>query len=164
MTITAVQTTMTTTPAAGAPGMLYDSGDECDIVTKVAAEAIPFGSFVRIATDGTCNLPDAANEVNVINRGLALHDPGKASGTGYAAGDLVQVMIRGRAWIQAEAGQTLAAYSIPFVRQTATPPEALGAFRSDADTTDATQPLGVHMFAAATSGGLGVVQFNPPGT
>ncbi len=163
MTTTAVQTTMTTAPNHGAPGMLYDEGPH-DIVTKIAAEAIPFGKFVKIGTDGTCELPDSSGEINAINRGLALHDPAKASGEGYAAGDPVQVLIAGRAWVEAEAGQTCAAYSIPYVRHTATGDEVKGSIRSDADTADAAQPLGVHMHIAAVSGGLGVVQLNPPGT
>ena len=158
MSLTAVQTTMTTAPAGGAPGMLYDRPENCDIVHKVASEAIHFGAFVKIGTDGTCELPDSAGEVTGIARGIALQDPGKASTDGYAVGDVVAVLIRGRVWVQAEAGQTIAAYANPYIRHTATGGEVKGAFRSDADTTDASVPNGMHMFAAATSGGMGVLQ------
>jgi hypothetical protein len=160
MTLTAVQLTMTTAPAKGAPGMLYDSSEVVDIIEKVAGEAIPFGAFVKIGTDGTCELPDSSAEVTGINRGVALHDPAKASGDGYIAGDLVAILLEGRVWIQPEAGETIAAYAVPFVRYTADA-NPVGGWRSDLDTNEAAVPQNMHMFSAATSGGMGVLQVGP---
>lgn len=157
MTITAVQTSVTTAPAAGAPGMLYDSSAHNDVIQKVAEEDIPFGSFVKVDTDG-CELPDSSGEVTGRGRGIALLDPSKPTTVGYKAGDIVSVLIKGRVWIQMEAGQSVAAYAVPMVRFTATDPEKKGAFRSDTDSGDAVAPTGCHMFSSASAGGLGVLQ------
>lgn len=161
MSITSVQTTMTVAPANGAAGMLYDDGPR-DVITRIAAEAIPFGRLVCIASDGTVELPDSAGEVTGLDRGVALHDPTKPTGEGYAAGDPVPVLIAGKVWIEAESGQTIAALTQPYVRHTAGAGEEKGMWRSDADGTDASLVAGAWMLHAATSGGLGVLVLAPP--
>ncbi len=161
MSLTAVQTDITTAPAAGAPGMLYDSPENCDIVHKIAEEAIPFGAFVKVSATGTCELPDSAAEVTGLGRGVAVHDPGKASGTGYAIGDVVAVLVRGRIWIQPESGQTMTAYTNAYARFTADA-NPKGSWRSDTDSGEAAAPNGMFMFATATSGGMGVLQVGDP--
>lgn len=160
MTITAVQTTMTTAPVNGEPGMLYDSSDQVDIIHRVASEAILPGVLVNY-TGSACELPDSAGEVTGINRGLAILDPTKPTTVGYAIGDLVPIMVHGRAWIQAEAGQTIAANAMPYARHTANGGAQYG-WRSDADTARAAVPNSMHMFSSATSGGMGVLQIATP--
>lgn len=161
MTLTAVQTSMTTAPTNAMPGMLYDDPDNCDIVHKRAQEDIPFGAFVKVDADG-CELPDSSGEVTGLGRGVALYDAGKASGGGYKQGDIVAVLVQGRAWIQAETSQTIAAYAVPFARYTVNGGLTVGGWRSDADSSKAAVPNSVFMFQAATNGGLGVVEFSTP--
>lgn len=117
--------TSTANPAIGAPGMCSDDGFN-DIVSKKATEAIPFGSYVVLSGDN-CSLPDASGDVASGKGGIALHDPGKPTTDGYKAGDIVQVLRRGRAFVTNSTG-TATAYGTVYVVHTT------GAFRG---TTDA---------------------------
>jgi hypothetical protein len=129
-------------PSPGVPGMLADTGPH-DIITRVAEEALAFGSFVKY-DDDSCELPDSSGEVTGNGRGIALVDPTKKSGTGYEIGDLVQILVDGRAWVASE--NALTALTAPFVRHTAgAGGSTKGAFRSDADTASATQVVGAQV-------------------
>lgn len=146
-------------PAAGAPGMEYDCGFN-DVVSKRAAEAIPFGAYVVFSAAGDCELPDTLAEITANDGGVALIDPSKPSGVGYLAGDPVRVLVCGRVWVATE--QTVAQSDPAFVRAIATPPELQGAFRADADTSDAVAAPGCNYFIGATGVGLAVVTVNHP--
>jgi hypothetical protein len=149
---TAIQTTVTRTPALGNPGQEAD-GSNSEIVSKVAAVDIPFGSYVEINGE-TCGLPVDTGHVTQIGRGIALLDQSKASGVGYKAGDLVNVMVRGKAIVATE--MAVVANTIPFVRFTA--PGALGAFRADADTAKAVQPTGMWYRTPTPGAGVAIVE------
>jgi len=138
----AVQTTVASKPPVGRPGLEYDMSFS-DVITKIAAEAIPFGAFVAFTAEETCELPDSEAEV-LQGGGVALIDHTKASQVGYEAGDAVRVMTRGRAFVLSE--ETVAATDAVYVRHTATDPEQKGAFRNDADTTDCDVPPGMRWF------------------
>lgn len=154
------QTSVSATgPAAGRPGMEYDCAFN-DVVTRRAAEAIPFGAYVVFSAAGDCELPDTLAEITANDGGVALEDAVKATGVGYAAGDPVRVLVRGRVWVQTE--QTVLQSDPAFVRAIATPPELQGAFRADADTTDAVAAPGCNYFIGCTGAGLAVVTVNHP--
>jgi hypothetical protein len=156
----AIQSSVTSTgPAAGAPGLEYDIGFS-DVVSKAAAEAIPFGAYVVFTAEGICELPDSLAEITANDGGVALIDNSKASGVGYVAGDPVRVLVRGRVWVATEG--TVAQSNPAFVRAIATPPELQGAFRADADTTDAVAAPGCNFFIGCTGAGLAVVTVNHP--
>lgn len=152
-----VQTTFLSEPAVGRAGMLYDSGPN-DIVSLIAQEAIPFGSCVRISGQ-YCELPDTTGEVTAGQVGVAVENPTLPGGVGYAAGDIVSVLIRGRIWVATE--QAVAAQANPFVRFGGTGTK--GAWRNDADTANAVQPDNISVFRGNTGAGLAVVQVDYPG-
>ncbi len=84
---------------------------------------------------------DATGEVNEPLRiGIVLLDESAqqddAGDFSYEAGATVTTLVRGRMVVQTE--DSLAVGVRPFIRHVATPPEELGAFRSDADAGDAT--------------------------
>ncbi len=147
--MTAIQTSMSAAPARGVPGQEYDAGFN-DVVTKLATEAIPFGVLVACTAAGTCELPDSSGEVTTAGGvGISLLDHNKASQGGYAIGDPVRVLQRGRVFVLAE--ETITHGDAVYARHTATPPEQKGAFRNDADTTDATIPPGMRWFQGGTT-------------
>jgi hypothetical protein len=152
-----VQTTVTA-PALGQAGDLYDAGP-ARIHTFIALEAIPFGKYVNIAGT-TVELPDSEAEVISGDGGIALRDPIKATGAGYAAGDAVAVLIEGMCWVPVENAVTQ--FGAAYVRHTAAGAEVKGSFRSDADGTDADPAPGAKYWTAS-SGGLAVVAIGQVG-
>ena len=146
-------------PAAGAPGMEYDAGYS-DVVTKRAAEAIPFGAYVVFTAEGDAELPDTLAEITANDGGVALIDPTLPSGVGYLAGDPVRVLVKGRVWVATE--DTVAQSNPAFVRAIAAGAEKQGAFRSDADGTDAVAAPNCNYFIGVTGAGLAVVTVHYP--
>jgi hypothetical protein len=145
-----VQTAVAAAPAIGVPGQEYDAGFS-DVVTKIASEAIPFGAFVAFVAAGACELPDSSGEVTTAGGcGVALLDQTKASQGGYEAGDAVRVLVRGRAFVLNE--EAITHGDAVYVRHTAAGAEQQGAFRNDADTTDATIPPGMRWFQGGAIG------------
>jgi len=136
MALTQVQTAVAANAVIGLPGDAYD-GAVHDMVTKIAAEVIPFGVWVAFTAEGTCELPDATGEVTAIHGGgVAMRDPNLATATaGYAVGDPVRVMTRGRIFVLAE--EAVVITDTPFARFATGTGTQLGAFRNDADTATA---------------------------
>ena len=83
-----------------------------------------------------------------------------SGGTGYALGDCMSVMRKGRIYVEVE--DAVVAGGAAFVRFTATSPEILGAFRSDADTADAVALPNAFFRTAAAAGGIAVLEINLP--
>jgi hypothetical protein len=141
---TATQTSVPIKPNVGAPGLLYDVSDNVDIITLIAATAIPFGAFVFENADGFCSVPALTGNVTAGTasmRGIAAIDHNKYSGEGYDIGDAVRVVRRGRIWVLTDAAANLAFNAALFVRFAAGAGGAvLGAFRGDADTATASSP------------------------
>lgn len=132
MTLSAVQSAVAQQPLIGIVGEPYDS--DCTIVSKRAVAATPFGVVVSFLVEGDGTLPDATGEITGIHgAGVVLRDPTKASGVGYESGDMMRVMIRGRAFVLAE--ETVVVTDTPFARfASGGGGTQLGAFRNDADT------------------------------
>lgn len=156
---TAIQSSVASAPAAGRAGMEYDCAFN-DVVSRRAAEAIPFGAYVVFTAEGDCELPDSLAEITGNDGGVALEDMTKATGVGYAAGDPVRVLVRGRVWVDTE--QTVAQSDPAFVRAIAAGGEKQGAFRADADGTDAVAAPGCNYFIGVTGAGVAVVTVNHP--
>lgn len=132
-----VQSSVGTIPKAGVPGMKYDCSD-MQVDTRVATTVIPFGSYVVISGEN-CAVPALTTDVTAALGGIALLDEEKPSGgslssqgVGYAIGDPVRVMRRGRCWVTAEEGTAVAGFG-PFVRFTVNGAFVPGGIRSDAD-------------------------------
>jgi hypothetical protein len=145
-----IQTSVSIAPAIGVPGQEYD-GAFNDVVTKIAAEDIPFGAFVGFTAEGTCEIPDSAGEVTG-GGAVALLDPNKASGEGYKAGDPVRCLVRGRCFVLNE--ETVALGDAVFVRHTNA---TKGAFRNDTDSSTAATPPNMKWFQGGAVG-LAVIQ------
>lgn len=157
MALSAVQTTITNEPTIGAPGMLYDSEGQKDVVSCRAREAIPFGAYVRI-DGGECELADSTGEVTGDDGGVALHGHALPTGVGYAEGDMVPVLRSGRVWIATE--EAIANGVQPFIRFTTNGGNTQGGWRNDADTARAVQKPGITMYRGNGAAGLAVVQLN----
>ncbi len=160
---TAVQTTINFDPAVGVAGMLYDTSSDNEVLSVIASEDIPFGSYVKIAGQYG-ELPDNAGEVTAGLGGVAVWDQTKAVdnlglglGAGYKSGDIMNVLVRGRIWVTGET--TLANQSIPFVRFTANGGTQNG-WRLDADAGKAVARPGIMVYKAGAANGLAVVMVN----
>ncbi len=151
-----VQTSVTDSPVLGLPGEPFDIGPG-DVVTKIAAETIQFGAYVSFSDQEHCELSDSTGEVTGRQGGIALRDPSHPSGsTGYAAGDPVSVMRKGRCIVAVEGAVT--AGGAAFVRFSGT--GAQGAFRVDADTSNAVAAPTASYFIGGST--LAVVEINQP--
>jgi hypothetical protein len=147
MTTSAVQTTVPANAPIGLPGDPYPS-EEGTVVTKIALEVIPFGVWVSFNTEGKADLPDSTGEVTgVYGGGVALRGKDMPSGsTGYAIGDAVPVMTRGKVFVLCE--ETLVVGDTPFARfASGGGGTQLGAFRNDADTATAVAAPNTRFYA-----------------
>lgn len=122
-------------PTIGVPGQVYDSSPDNVIITKIATTAISYGHFVSFTNGaGTCHAPDASGEIPGADLGgIALVDESKGSGKGYAIGDTVRVLIKGRAYVANE--QSMAITDSVFVRYNVSG-GALGAFGTATGTSE----------------------------
>lgn len=147
----AVQTSVTVNPPLGRAGQQYDNGPDNVQVTKIATEAIPFGSWVSFTAEGICENPDSAAEItNIHGGGIALIDPTKPSQVGYEIGDSVRVLVKGRVWVPTE--EAVANTDTPFARHTAGGGGSVkGVFRNDADTASAATPANTRFYQGGTS-------------
>jgi hypothetical protein len=142
----AVQTAVAVKPAVGAPGLEYDSSFS-DIVTWIATVAIPFGALVYESAEGKATLPSATGHVTGGRTGVALIDHTKPGATGYAIGDEVRVMRRGRCFVLNE--EALAFGDTLFVRfGDGAGGTQEGSFRNDADTATASTPTNMTLLKA----------------
>lgn len=94
------QTTITVNPGVGQEGALASALDY-QVVSRVAAEAIPVGRFVVLTVDDedTCELPDATGEAT-SGRGLGVAlRVNSREAADYAAGDQVKILTQGEIWV-----------------------------------------------------------------
>jgi hypothetical protein len=144
-------------------GQLADIG-QADIVTRINAsrDTIPFGVFVTKGTnEGEATLPGATEQVTgTVGLGVVLRSHTQPRGEGYADDDPMPVIKRGRVWVPVE--DTVTAESEAFVRFVADAGEQLGAFRSDADGTDAVALPGAKFVSDAEAGELALLDLNLP--
>jgi hypothetical protein len=145
------------------PGQLADIG-QADIVTRIneTEASVPFGVFVTKGTaEGTAVLPEAATDITgPAGLGVVLRSHTQPQGEGYAAGDPLPVIKKGRVWVPVE--DEVEAETEAFVRFVAGTGEQLGAFRSDADGTDAVALPGAKFITDAPAGELALVDLNLP--
>jgi hypothetical protein len=140
--------------------MAYDVGPH-DVISCIAQEDIPFGSYVRVS-GGNCELADDTGEVTAGEGGVAMRVPTRVQGVGHKQGEIVPVMRQGRIWVQTEEG--VAAQANPFVRFTADTGKPKGGWRNDADSAKAVQPSGVSVFRGSAGAGFICLQLNYPGS
>jgi hypothetical protein len=133
MSQTSVQTAVAQTGVIGVPGDAYDASPT-DRVTKIATAAVAFGTWVDFHTEDKGQNPVTTGAVTALpHGGIAMRDPNLASASGgYAIGDAMTVMVRGRAFVVTE--ETVVVTDTPFVRFATGTVTTLGGFRNDADT------------------------------
>ena len=106
-------------------------------------------------------MPDATGEVTgLVGQGVVLRSHTQPQNEGYADGDPMPVMKKGRVWVPVEDAVT--ADTAAFVRFVAAGAEQLGAFRSDADGTDAVALPGAKFASDAGAGELALLELNLP--
>jgi len=160
------QLTYSQDPAVAVEGLLFDVSFHNVIETGMATEAITFGRCVArvagaIATDipPDIQLPAAAADITSgVFCGIALHDVTlETTTTGWAIGDAVKVLRRGKVWMLAQDAVTLGGGV--FARwQNGNE----GRVRSDADGGNASQIPGA-FYRSTTTGAdeFAVVELNP---
>lgn len=140
-----MQTVYNVDPGPGVVGAIASSGAK-KVRARVGSGAVRPGQYV-IFSGKTCVHPSAA--ATPQNRGgVVVRDPYKQNNGVYAAGEMVDVLVDGDIWVATENAVTADAPA--FVRHVATAPEEKGAFRSDADTSDATHIPGLYYRTAGT--------------
>lgn len=141
------QLTYSTQPAVGVVGALASAGNRTIIGKRIADGVVRPGQYVVYGSGGTCLHPSAAptglNRGGVALRLAYMDDDGV-----YADGDVVEVCEVGEVWVSPEAAVT--ELGAAFVRHTAAGEEELGAFRQNADTSDATAVPGLRYLTAGT--------------
>lgn len=150
---------------------VLSTGTPADItVTTLVAQdqTIPYGYGVcmddRAAVSGQqIRLPRQATDVTgPAFEGISVRDVMRTanSGNGYANQSSVNVLRRGRIWVQVE--DAVAAGGDVYCRYTdPTSAYGLGSFRSDADTSDAGKIPGASYRTAASADGLAQVELSP---
>jgi hypothetical protein len=90
------QTSYSIDNPAAVPGMLMDNDEDCVIVPFVAAGAIPFGVGLELDSSGTkVQLPQGTGAPVAQFAGVSVYKDTLEPG-GYAAGDIVHVLRKGR--------------------------------------------------------------------
>jgi hypothetical protein len=161
-----VQSTFTVDAAKAVPGGLADSGPT-SVISRISAFAgIGFGIFVcRRATPADtpeqCGPPEVTGSVTARGFGFALRSHLAKQEAGYAIGESVPILTKGRLWVNCETAWTDGA--AVFVRFTVEAPDLiLGTVRNDADTDKAVALPGAKFVGTGSAAGLAMVEVNLP--
>ena len=156
------QTSYTNRPEIGLPGQLFGT-ERPKLLTKQAEGNLPFGIAVTYGTaEKEVAAPSSGSDViiGVVVRNMD-KNTSHLSGTNQVEdGALHPVICEGMVYVEVEDAVT--AGGQVFVRHTAAGAEVLGAFRSDADTSDAAALAGARYITSADAGELAVLQLNLP--
>lgn len=131
---------------------------------------VPFGVLVVEDTTGLsderAHLPQATGDITTVGKvaGVAVHNhgveqnKGGINNLGYEPQSAMNVLREGRVVVRVE--DAVVKGGLPFVRFVAGAGEQLGAFRSDADTSDAVALPNASYKSSAGAGELAIVQIN----
>lgn len=161
------QTSVSTSPTLGVPGLIADMNPNNDLRSYVNEEAsaeIPFGVMVKQGTAADqCKLLASGDTaasfigVNVYNPSAA--KPYVLGDTGIKSKQMCRVMTKGVVWVTVEEAVTPA--SAVLVRIIASGAEVAGAFRDTADASDCIDISGFARYlTAAGAGELAQVQID----
>jgi hypothetical protein len=151
-----MQTAYNFFPGAAVSGMLYDAAGSVDIVTRVAAVAIPFGNFVvKAAGDDNVALPSASASASSVIEGVAVYTQDTQSGLAgdgvapaYPIGRPINTLQEGRIWVYCETAFNPDSDTL-YVRYTANGAGKVpGQVRNDTDSGKADE-LGVSGYGVA---------------
>lgn len=161
-----MQLTHSYEPVAALAGQV-EQGPNTFVDSGVCKEenGIAFGlAVVNVASDTNSptyfESPDATGEVTggrII--GVAVRDESKPfEAVGYVENEMMPVMTRGRVWVKCETA--MAKGLTPFVRFSAAGAEELGAFRNDADTSDAVAMPNARVIVPAAAAGICLIEIS----
>lgn len=142
-----MQTSYNDVPEVGLPGTLVSAGKRPTIIRRFASGTVRPGQYVVLVGENDCAHPSAA-PTEFTRGGVALRNPYMGEDGVYPDNAPVDVVIEGDMWVTAESAVT--ALSAAFVRHVAAGAEELGAFRVDADGTDAAAVKGLRYMSAGT--------------
>lgn len=140
-----------------------------NVIPNSLLASIPFGILVSLNDnqgEGLIHPPQAAGDVTTLLLGIALHTHAienvlTGAETGYTAGSAVSVLRKGRVYVSVE--NAVVQNGAVYARHTASGVNTqLGAFRSDADTANASLVPGARFVKAAAAGGITIVEINLP--
>lgn len=156
------QTTAVGAPATGIAGQVaYPLRPNVfGSVVNGDAAAIPYGvGVVKDGADDVVDLPTSLAEITNDFRGIAIwQETEEYDADGIAVGKSFTILEKGWALVAVE--DAVASGDAVFCRAVAAGAEQLGAFRSDADGTDAVAVPNA-VFRSSTSGaGLAIVELN----
>jgi hypothetical protein len=141
-----MQTSYNVEPIAGVVGAIAESGSKT-VRARVAGGTVRPGQYV-VLSGLTCGHPSAAPTPQTRG-GVAVRNPYKQGDGVFAAGEMLDVLVEGAIWIATE--DAVSVNTPAFVRHVAAGAEQLGAFRSNADTADATHIPGLYFRSAGTT-------------
>ena len=163
----AVQTSVSNDFPRALAGMTR--GTPSRTVERAAASAIQAGVLVcQGATDGACKLPANSGDVGKA-LGVAASRVASDSrfpstltaGVAWQTGDIVEAIAAGAVWVIVE--DAVNAGAACYVRHTANGDlTQLGAFRSDADSSNAAALTGARFLTSTDGAGLALVAINVP--
>jgi hypothetical protein len=161
-----VQTSFTYDAVKGRPGGLVDMGYTEKISRIANTNAVPFGKFVSrratpADTDEQVGLPEVSASVTARGKGFAILDHTRKNTSGYEANDVVNILRKGRMWVECETAWTDGADV--FIRF-AGAGSGLGSVRNDADTANAVALLDgrCKFVGSGGSAGLAMIEINLP--
>jgi len=134
-----MQTSYNVDPQVGVVGALAESGSKT-IRAKCAGGTVRPGQYV-VFSGLVAGHPSAAPTPQTRG-GVVVRNPYKQGDGSFAAGEMFDVCVEGAIWVSTEDAVT--ANTPAFVRHVAAGAEQLGAFRSNADGTDATHIPGLY--------------------
>lgn len=163
----ALVTSVLSQHALGQEGGLATTGDYKTVTVRSTTEDLKFGRVaLRGASDDLAILP--AGSAGVV-MGVVLRrediEPSQLAGTGdIPAGHSAICLRKGRVWVVPEVNVTQG-QEVYYRHANTTPdaaPAALGRFRNDADTADATLLPGAVWASSASAGALAILEVNLP--
>jgi hypothetical protein len=141
-----MQTSYNIDPAPGVVGAIAESGSKT-VRARAAGGPVRPGQYV-VLSGLVCGHPSAAPTPQTRG-GIAVRNPYKHGDGVYEAGEMLDILVEGAVWVATEDAVT--PNTPAFVRHVAAGAEQLGAFRSDADGTDATHVPGLYYRSAGST-------------
>lgn len=132
------------------------------------AQEVPFGLGVcaddQAAVSGDrCRLPRQSTDITTRFLGVAKRDaglePNDSGVIGWPNGSRMSIVRRGAVWVVTETA--LSELAQVYCRYSASGSEQLGAFRNDADTSDAALVPGMRCIKAVTGAGIALCEVGP---
>lgn len=162
----AVQTTYSLLPSAAVAGMLDQTFEARDIVTRMPAATMTTGQAASVSgtAGAAAKTPAAAGDVAAGTLlGVVPFDPTRSS-LSYTTSDPMPIVRKGRVWVTVE--EAVNDGDQAYVRITTHSSNTPGGWRKSADTVSAVDTAvaapGCYFRTSASSGGLALLELNLP--